>query len=123
MTSIIEFYEIKSMKLHPIVKEWRLYHKYSLIKSKKLSLFFIKKRTFKIFKQEAKQDSYSIKNLLMKAFPSLNNEDYFFYSKQNLHKSFWSDHIIYNKNTGKFVEKNPQKHYFCIHCGISTYLS
>lgn len=112
------------MKLHPIVKEWGFYHKYCQIKNKKLTLFFIKKRAFKIFKQETKQDAYSIKNLLTKAFPSLNKEDYLFYSKQNLHKSFWSDHIIYNENKSiKLNSKNLYKYYYCINCGISNYIS
>lgn len=112
------------MKLQPIIKEWRLYHKYSLVKSKKLSLFFIKKRAFKIFKQETKQDRYSIKHLVNQAFPSLKKEDYIFYSKQNLHKSFWSDHIMsYYTRKLKSFNNELIKHYFCINCGISNYFS
>ena len=113
------------MKLHPIVKEWRFYHKYCLIKDDYLSLFFVKRRAYKIFKKEAKQDSYSVKNLLNKAFPSLQNEDYIFYSSLNLHKSFWSDHIISNYYNEKidFSFMNNCNLYFCVYCGISINFS
>ena len=79
------------------------------MKEARFSLFFLKKKAFKSFLKESKQDLYSSKNLLDKAF-SFNidekekiNENYFNYSYS---------HVTFCSNPNKL------KLFFCIHCGM-----
>jgi hypothetical protein len=96
------------------------------MKSSRFSLFFVKKRAFKVFKKEAKQDLYSSKTLLNTIFSDVNvfdkNEFFFNNTKSFLekpHKSFWSDYFL---NNFKYVKEFPTNeirfYYYCIDCGI-----
>lgn len=88
----------------------------------RLSLFFVKKRAFKVFNKESKQDSYSSKILLERAFPSLKtieSENYFseraiFPYNYNTHTTFGSVH--YNN-----LSFPPFYDYVCIHCGLPIF--
>lgn len=115
---------IKANKLYPIVREWKLYHRFSTLSGPKFSLFFIKKRAFKSFNKETKQDFYSTKKLLDKCFsPSISNEE------DNLPSDvfplIYSSHITFYLDSFLLSSKNYNSShgkYFCIHCGIkSTY--
>jgi len=93
--------------------------------SPRFSLFFIKKRAFKVFKKESKQDLYSSKKLLNDIFSNKNylKKTYFFSSTQsfldNSHKSFWSDYFLNLNNFQKDISNSEIKfNYFCIDCGI-----
>lgn len=109
---------VKINKLYPIIKEWRIYHKYSILKKSRFSLFFVKKKAFKIFSKESKQDFYSIKRLLDKAFYDLKTQDKLKVDKIVLtspyygHLAFWK---YYFKDS--FILK---KNYICcVHCGVN----
>lgn len=108
------------MKLHPILRDWKLYHKFSSIDNFRFSLYFMKKRAFKIFSKESKQDFYSAKRLLEKCFtfPLDGSSKLFFTSSKSFiftnHKSFWVD---YNLNST--TNSNFRKFFICVHCGIS----
>lgn len=110
---------VKVNKLYPIIKEWKLYHRFSLISDKRFSLYFVKKRAFKVFSKEAKQDFYSVKRLLDKCFYILSDNDKdnnFVYSQFN--------HFDYNTHLEKkdsyFVLSFKNKVSLCIHCGLNT---
>nr|YP_009145555.1 Ycf13 [Trachelomonas volvocina]AKL82467.1 Ycf13 [Trachelomonas volvocina] len=109
--------DIKVSKLIPIIEEWKLYHRFSDFTKYKFSLFFVKKRAYKIFKKESKHDAYSAKKLVKKIFDfnyAVNKMQsiYFITLKGNfsfVHKSFWFDY--WGFNTKKYD-------YFCVYCGI-----
>ena len=61
---------VKAKKLAPVVRGWRQYHKYCKLDGK-FNLYHTQKRTYKVFNKEKKQDRYTSKNLLDKAFPSV----------------------------------------------------
>ena len=109
---------IKCLKLFPIIRDWRFYNRFVTLESLKFSLFFIKKRAFKVFNSESKQDQYSTKFLINKCFnfdlPLCGpNKDSFilehitFWSNSPFNFDFLNDHKIQN---------------FCIHCGSKVYL-
>lgn len=107
----------KVSKLYPIIKDWKIYHKYSNLLGLSYSLFFIKKRTFRIFNSESKQDFYSSKRLLSKCFATLD-----FFDKKKRNSTFNINNI---QNFGHLVYlssfnylKNNLNFYFCIHCGV-----
>lgn len=116
---------IKSNKLYPLIKEWRLYHRFSDLKGAQFSLFFMKKRAFAVFSKESRQDFYSTKLLLDKSFYFLNTLK----NNQLIDSSFNSSyygHIFLG--TGKdysFIESYRisklflTRYFICIHCGMS----
>ena len=67
--------KVKAEKLAPIVRGWRNYHKFCKMNGSRFSLYHTEARTFKVFNKETKQNRYSSKQLLDKAFPSVSNSE------------------------------------------------
>jgi retron-type reverse transcriptase len=63
--------KIKAEKLAPLVRGWRQYHKYCKMDGNRYSLCAIRERVFKVFNRERKQNRYTTKILVDKAFPSV----------------------------------------------------
>jgi len=61
----------KAKKLAPVVRGWRNYHRFCKMGGSKNSLYHIETRAFRVFNKETKQNRYSSKQLLDKAFPSV----------------------------------------------------
>jgi hypothetical protein len=61
----------KAEKLAPVVRGWRNYHKFCKMDGSRNSLYHIEKRAYKVFNKETKQNRYSSKKLLDKAFPAV----------------------------------------------------
>ncbi len=61
----------KAEKLAPIVRGWRNYHRFCKMDGSRNSLYFIETRAFKVFNKETKQNRYTSKTLLDKAFPAV----------------------------------------------------
>lgn len=107
--------KIKSLKLFPVIQDWYYYNRFTNLEYLKVLLFFVKKRTFKIFNSESKQDRYSSKILINKCFNfnfgeiDLKLRDSFFITQ---HVSFWLDDL--------FILKDFNFH--CIHCGVRMIL-
>ncbi|KYC44004.1 RNA-dependent DNA polymerase [Scytonema hofmannii PCC 7110] len=79
---------VKAIKLAPVVRGWRNYHRYCKMDGSKFSLYHIANRAYKVFNKESKQNRYSSKKLLDKAFPSVP------YSENN--------HVIVKRNKSPF---------------------
>lgn len=109
---------VKVSKLYPIIKNWKIYHKYSNLLDISYSLFFIKKRTFKIFNSESKQDFYSSKRLLYKCFSFFDSNQKMLNSTFNINKIQSFGHLVYLSNFN-----NDLNFCFCIHCGVKSFLS
>ena len=62
---------VKAQKLAPIVRGWRNYHKFCKMNGSRNSLYHIQNRACKVFNKETKQNRYTSKALLDKAFPSV----------------------------------------------------
>jgi group II intron reverse transcriptase/maturase len=63
--------KVKAEKLAPLVRGWRQYHKNCKMDGARNSLYHIETRTYKVFNKERKQNRYTSKTLLDKAFPSV----------------------------------------------------
>jgi RNA-directed DNA polymerase len=63
--------KVKAEKLAPIVRGWRNYHKFCKMDGSRNSLYHIQLRAYKVFNKETKQNRYTSKALLDKAFPSV----------------------------------------------------
>lgn len=98
------------------MKEWKSYNKLCQISSFRLSLFFLEKKAFKAFIKESRQDLYSSKVLLDKAF-SLN-----LYIRQRtyLGSVFSNSHLAFCR-TGLF-KTSKLCPILCVHCGMNVSL-
>ena len=63
--------KIKAIKLAPLVRGWRQYHKNCKMGGARNTLYFIQKRAFTVFNKETKQNRNTSKILLDKAFPAV----------------------------------------------------
>ncbi len=63
--------KVKASKLAPIVRGWRNYHRHCKMHGNRHSLSAMRRRTYKVFNREPKQNRYTSSKLLAKAFPSV----------------------------------------------------
>ena len=114
---------VKAMKLAPVVRGWRNYHKFCKMDETRNSLYYIQKRAYRVFNKEAKQNRYTSKTLLNKAFPTVT-------FSQNKHVmvrgnkspydgdlSYWSQRNskLYDGITSKALKK---QNHSCASCGL-----
>nr|YP_007317170.1 putative reverse transcriptase maturase [Monomorphina aenigmatica]AFZ88770.1 putative reverse transcriptase maturase [Monomorphina aenigmatica] len=105
---------VKAGKIYPLIRNWRLYHRFCNMSSSRYSLFFIQKRAFKVFKKESKHDLYSVKKLIKKCF-FLVKDNHRSLDRNNVdthHIFFWFlGEISFRKDILKEI-------FLCIHCGM-----
>jgi RNA-directed DNA polymerase len=113
----------KAEKLAPVVRGWRNYHKYCKMEGSRNSLYFIQKRAYTVFNKEAKQNKFSSKTLLDKAFPTVPySENKHINVKGNKSPfdgdlSYWSERNskLYDGTTSKALKK---QNHSCVSCGL-----
>ncbi|MDJ0511693.1 MAG: reverse transcriptase domain-containing protein [Crocosphaera sp.] len=113
----------KAMKLAPLVRGWRSYHRYCKMDGSRFSLWRTAHRAFKVFNKEKNLSRYTATELIKKAFPSVPySENRHINVKGN--KSpydgdlvYWSDRNskLYDNQTSKCLKK---QHHSCGHCGL-----
>jgi len=114
----------KAEKLAPVVRGWRNYHKYCKMDGSRNSLYFIQKRAYTVFNKETKQNRYTSKSLLDKAFPAVPySENKHIMVKGNKSPydgdmSYWSERKskLYDGLTSKAIKKQDRK---CVACGLT----
>ena len=113
----------KAKKLAPIVRGWRNYHRFCKMDGARNSLYFIQNRAFKVFNREQKQNRYSSKKLLNKAFPSVSYSENRFANVKG-DKSpydgdlpYWSSRNskLYTDHTSKTLKRQNHQ---CEYCGM-----
>lgn len=111
---------IKAMKLSPIIREWRVQNRFATLNNSRFSLFYLRKKAFKVFSKEAKQDSYSVKKLVERCFENVLTSEKSF-SELEIEKSPYYGHSIFldglklkSFSKGSYLNLNT----FCIHCGL-----
>ena len=115
---------IKAKKLAPVVRGWRNYHKYCKMDGSRNSLNLIRKRAFTVFNKESKQNRYTSKRLLDKAFPSVPYSEHKHVSVKGNKSpydgdiSYWSERKskLYDGQTSKAIKKQSRK---CVACGLT----
>ncbi|MEH2240653.1 group II intron reverse transcriptase/maturase [Nostoc sp.] len=113
----------KAEKLAPVVRGWRNYHKFCKMDGSKLSLWFISHRAYTVFNKETKQNRYSSKKLLDKAFPKVSYSE----SKHVMVKetkspydgdtAYWSERNSKLYDGGTSIALKKQNHR-CASCGL-----
>ncbi|MEH2333713.1 reverse transcriptase N-terminal domain-containing protein [Nostoc sp.] len=113
----------KAEKLSPIVRGWRNYHKFCKMDGARNSLYHIETRAYKVFNKETKQDHYSSKTLLDKAFPAVPHSENKHVMVQGIKSpydgevAYWSERNskLYDGKTSKALKKQSHK---CASCGL-----
>jgi group II intron reverse transcriptase/maturase len=115
--------EVKAEKLAPLVRGWRNYHRFCKMDGSRNSLWFIQKRTLDKFNKENRNDRYSSKTLVDKAFPKVPYSENGFINVQGEKSpldgdiTYWSERNskLYSGETSKALKRQNHK---CGHCGM-----
>lgn len=113
----------KADKLASVVRGWRNYHQFCKMDGSRNSLYHIETRAYKVFNKETKQNRYSSKKLLDKAFPAVpysENKHVMVKGTKSPYDgdtTYWSERNskLYNGETSKALNKQNHK---CASCGL-----
>ena len=113
----------KADKLASVVRGWRNYHKFCKMDGSRNSLCHIETRAYKVFNKETKQNRYSSKKILDKAFPAVpysENKHVMVKGTKSPYDgdtTYWSERNskLYNGETSKALNKQNHK---CASCGL-----
>jgi len=113
----------KAIKLAPVVRGWRNYHRFCKMDGTRFSLWYTNHRAWKVFNKETKNDKQSTTKLIKKAFPSVSySENKHVNVKEEKSPydgdiAYWSERNskLYNGETSKALKRQNQT---CGHCGL-----
>ncbi|MEM9484069.1 MAG: reverse transcriptase domain-containing protein [Cyanobacteria bacterium P01_F01_bin.116] len=114
--------EIKAIKLTPIVRGWRKYHRYCNMSSARFRLWFPHKRTEKIFRKQKSINRYKSIKLVEKAFPPVSWKENDFVNVQGTRSPYdgglvyWSERNS-NLYDGYKVSLLKEQNHTCSICG------
>ena len=115
--------ETKVLKLAPIVRGWRNYHKNCKMDGSRFSLWGLSYRAYKVFLKQETIDRYKAEDMIKKAFPSVSYSENRFVMVKGVKSPFdgdinyWSrrNSILYDGATAKTLRK---QNHSCGHCGL-----
>jgi len=113
----------KAEKLAPIVRGWRNYHKFCKMNGSRNSLHSIQKRAFKVFNKETKQNRYTSKTLLDKAFPKVPYSESKHINVKGNKSPYDGDIVYWSERKSKLYDNNTSKalkrpNHSCKSCGL-----
>ncbi len=115
----------KAEKLAPIVRGWRNYHRFCKMDGSRNSLYFIETRAFKVFNKETKQNRYTSKTLLDKAFPAVPYSENKHINVKGNKSPFDGDLTYWSERNSKLYDGITSKvlkgqNHSCVRCGLKT---
>jgi group II intron reverse transcriptase/maturase len=114
---------VKAMKLAPIVRGWRNYHRYCKMDGSRFSLWHIQNRAFRVFNKESRQDRYTSKKLLEKAFPAVPYSENKYVNVKGDKSPFDGDIIYWSERNSKLYDGATsqvlkRQDHTCGYCGL-----
>ena len=114
---------VKAEKLALVVRGWRQYHKNCKMDGARNSLYFIQKRTYKVFNQEAKQNRHTSKVLLDKAFPAVPYSENKHINVKGDKSPYDGDLVYWSERNSKLYDAHTSKalkrqHHSCASCSL-----
>ena len=114
---------LKAEKLAPVVRGWRNYHRYCKLDGSRFSLYHIQKRAYKVFNKETKQNRYTSKKLLDKAFPAVPYSENKHVMVKEEKSPFDGDLIYWSERNSKLYDGETSKalkrqNHTCRYCGL-----
>ena len=115
--------ETKVLKLAPVVRGWRNYHKYCKMDGSRYSLWNLDHRTFKVFSRQKTINRHQAEKMVKQAFPSISYSENKFINVAGKKSPFdgdlkyWSkrNSLLYEGATAKALRK---QNHSCGHCGL-----
>ncbi|MGH2414457.1 MAG: group II intron reverse transcriptase, partial [Microcystaceae cyanobacterium] len=113
----------KATRLAPLVRGWRNYHRHCKMGESKFSLWHINNRAFKVFKKEPKQNRYSAKKLIKKAFPAVPYSENRHVMVKGEKSPFDGDIAYWSERNSKLYDGETSKalkrqNHTCGHCNL-----
>ena len=113
----------KALKLAPVVRGWRNYHKFCKLDAARNSLYFIQARAFKVFNKEAKQNYFTTKKLIDRAFPRVPSAENSHVLVKGNKSPFDGDVTYWSLRNSKFYDGATSKaikkqNHSCKACGL-----
>ncbi|MBD2529516.1 reverse transcriptase N-terminal domain-containing protein [Nostoc flagelliforme FACHB-838] len=114
---------VKAEKLAPIVRGWRNYHKFCKMDGSRNSLYHIEARAYKVFNKETKQDRYSSKKLLDKAFPEVPYSENKHVKVKGIKSPYDADTVYWSERNSKLYDGETsialkKQNHRCASCGL-----
>jgi RNA-directed DNA polymerase len=114
--------KVKAQKLAPIVRGWRNYHRYCKMNGSRNSLYHIETRAYKVFNKENKQNRYTSKLLLAKAFPAVPYSENKHISVRGAKSPFDGDLTYWSERNSKLYggqtsQALKRQNHSCASCG------
>ncbi|MBG1242059.1 group II intron reverse transcriptase/maturase [Nostoc sp. NZL] len=115
--------KVKAEKLAPLVRGWRNYHKFCKMDGSRFSLWFLNHRAYTVFNRETKNDRYSSRKLVDKAFPTVSHSENNHVMVKGTKSpydgdiAYWSERKskLYDGETSKALKKQNHR---CASCGL-----
>lgn len=116
---------VKAIKLAPIVRGWRNYHRFCKMDGSRWSLYYIQNRAFRVFNQETKQNRHTSKELLDKAFPTVPYSENKHINVKGNKSPYDGDLIYWSERNSKLYYDTTSKvlkrqNHSCARCGLKT---
>ena len=113
----------KARKLAPIIRGWRNYHRHCKMDGARDSLYLLRKRTFKVFNKEPKQNRYSSKKLQDQAFPMVPYSEHRHICVKGEKSPYDGDLVYWSKRNSKHYDGLSswiilKQDYKCGLCGL-----
>jgi RNA-directed DNA polymerase len=118
--------KVKAEKLAPLVRGWRNYHRFCKMRGARNSLYHIETQAFKVFNKETKQNRYTSKTLLDKAFPNVPFAEAKHINVKGNKSPYDGDLVYWSERNSKLYDGTTaevlkrQKH-TCSECGHKLY--
>lgn len=114
---------VKADKLAPVVRGWRNYHRFCKMDGSRFSLYHIQNRAFKVFNKENKQNRYTSKKLLNKAFPTIPYSENKYVMVRGNKSPFDGDLAYWSERNSKLYDGETSKtlkrqNHTCGYCGL-----
>ena len=114
---------VKAKKLAPVVRGWRNYHRHCKMDGARNSLYFMRKRAFKVFNREKKQNRYTSKKLLNQAFPAVSYSENKFVNVKGDKSPYDGDLTYWSQRNSKLYDGYTSKalkrqNHSCAACGL-----
>lgn len=114
---------VKALKLAPVVRGWRNYHRFCDMSSARNSLWHTKHRAWKVFNKETKLDRKSTTKLVEKAFPAVPYSQSTHVSVKGTKSPFDGDLAYWSQRNSKLYDGETSKalkrqNHTCGHCGL-----
>jgi len=113
----------KAEKLAPVVRGWWNYHRFCKMDGTRFSLYHIQHKAFKVFNKETKQNRYTSKKLVDKAFPAVPYSDNKHVNVKGNKSPYDGDLTYWSERNSKLYDGITSKvlkrqNHSCARCGL-----